>query len=94
MKRHVVCGFCIILATVSFAGDDVPESVALAAGYAQAFQATGKWAASIFYTDAVQNEEIRGIRSMTAYGGVLLVKMRNGSSQILDPARIVKMTTD
>jgi hypothetical protein len=49
---------------------------------------------SISYTGTAQNEEIRGVRSMTAYGGVLLIKMRDGSSQILDPARIVKMAAD
>ena len=84
----------MIVATLSFARADVPESVALAVGYAQAFQATGKLTISISYTDAAQNEEIRGVRSMSAYGGVLLIKMRDGSSQILDPARIVKMAAD
>lgn len=93
MKRYGLCGFCILLATLSFAGE-VPESVTLAAGYEQAFQASGKPTVSIFYTTAVQNEEIRGIHSVTACGGVLLVKLRGGSSQILDPVRIVKMSTE
>ena len=94
MKWFALCGFCFLLATLSFAAAEVPESVALAAGYAQAFEATGKSTISISYTDATQNVEISGIREMTAYGGVLLIKLRGGSSQILDPARIVKMTID
>ena len=84
----------MIVATLSLARADVPESVVLAAGYAQAFQATGKLAISITYTGAAQNEEIRAVRSISAYGGVLLIKMRDGSAQILDPARIVKMAAD
>lgn len=83
-----------MLATLSFAVADVPESVSLAVGYAQAFQATGKSTISISYTGAAQNEEIRSVRAISAYGGVLLIKMRDGSSQILDPARIVKMAAD
>jgi len=78
VKRSCLCGFCLFLATLSFAAAEVPESVALASGYAQAFQATGKFSVSISYTDATQDVEIRGIREMAAYGGVLLVKMRGG----------------
>ena len=84
----------MFLATLSNVRADVPESVVLAAGYAQAFQATGKSTISITYTGAAQNEEIRGARSISAYGGVLLIKMRDGSTQSLDPARIVKMAAD
>ena len=94
MKRSGLCAFCLILATLSLANADVSESVALSAGYAQAFLASGKPSISIFYTNASQTEEIRGIRSVEAYGGVILVKMRSGGSQILDPARIVKMETE
>jgi len=94
MVRALFCGFFLALATASFAGAEVPESVALAAGYAQAFSCMGKATVSITYTDAVQTEVIRGVHTLSAHGGVLLIKVRGGASQILDPARVVKITTD
>ncbi|MFZ4774507.1 MAG: hypothetical protein ACOYM3_04045 [Terrimicrobiaceae bacterium] len=92
--RSFFCGIFLTLATVSFAVADPPESVALAAGYAQAFQCVGKSTISISYTDAARNEVIRGVHEISAHGGVLLIKMRGGASQILDLARIVKITID
>lgn len=83
-----------MLATVSFAASDLPDSVALAAGYAQAFEASGKSTVSVCYINEPGNEVIHEVRSITAYGGVLLVRVRGGAGQILDPARIVKMTFD
>ena len=83
-----------MVATLSFARGDVAESAVLASGYAQAFQESGKSMISVLYTGAEGTEEIRGIRRMTAFGGVLLVEFRIGARQILDPARIIKMTID
>lgn len=94
MRRHVLCGFCAVLATVSFAAAELPDSVALASGYAQAFEASGKSTVAVCYIDEPGNEVIRDVRSITAYGGVLLIKVRGGAGQILDPARIVKMSFD
>lgn len=82
------------MATLSFARGDVAESEVLASGYAQAFQETGKSTISVLYAGAAGTEEIRGIRKMTAFGGVLLIEFRIGAKQILDPARIIKMTID
>jgi len=82
-----------VLATVSFAAADLPESAALAAGYAQAFEAARKSSVSISYLGDTQTETIRA-HSVSAHGGVLLVRFRGGAGQILDPARIVKMTFD
>lgn len=82
------------MATVSPAGVEDSESVALAFGYAQAFEAARKSPATIFYVDSVQTDEIRGVTGVSAHGGVVLVRLRGGASRILDPARIVKMSMD
>ena len=82
------------MATLSFVRGDDSESVVLASGYAQAFLEAGNPTISVLYAGTGGTEEIRGIRKMSAHGGVVLVEIRGGSKQILDPARIVKMTTE
>ncbi len=68
------------------------ESVVLATGYATAFQQIARPTASIIYLNEADSEVISNIRDVTASGGVLVVRLRDGTRQALDPARIVRMT--
>ncbi len=68
------------------------DAAALAAGYATAFQEMRGYRVRIIYLGETETEVIRNIRSLRAFCGVLLVTNQNGSSQILDPARIERIS--
>lgn len=68
------------------------DAAALALGYATAFQEMRGYRASIIYLGETETEVIRNIRSLRAFCGVLLVTNQNGASQVLDPARIERIT--
>ncbi len=81
---------CVLVATPLRAQNS--DAAALASGYAKAFQEMRGYRASIVYLGETDTEVIRNIRSLQAFCGVLLVTNQNGSSQILDPARIERIT--
>lgn len=68
------------------------ESTDLASGYAAAFVALNPYSASITYIGETQTEVLTKIRRVYSYGGVLLVQFDNGSSKVLDPARVERMS--
>jgi hypothetical protein len=69
-----------------------PDSKALAFGYAAAFEAMNKSSVAILYLNAGQSETIKDVSGITAFGSVLLVKTLGGGKQILDAARVIKIT--
>lgn len=70
------------------------ESTTLAAGYASAFQNLGRSSAQITYVTESTTETIRGVRHIEAFGGVIAIRTRAGTREILDPARIVRISVE
>jgi len=69
-----------------------PDAKALAFGYAAAFEAMNKTSVAILYLNAGQSETIKDVSGITAFGSVLLIKTFGGGKQILDAARVIKIT--
>jgi hypothetical protein len=81
----------LLVASNLEAGESL-DAPALASGYAQAFQCSGKSTVAIVYQGPLQTETIKDISDIKNFGGVLLVKGYGGSRQILDATRVVKIT--
>ncbi len=77
----------------SLEASESADGTALASGYAQAFQCSGKSTVAIIYQGALQTETIKDVSEIKNFGAVLLVKSYGGSRQILDAARVVKIRT-
>jgi hypothetical protein len=93
MKILILCAAITTTALSSLAhAGDAADAPSLAFGYAQAFQCSGKTAMSIVYLNGNDAEIIKDVTEIKSFGGVLLIKGYAGSRQILDPARIVKIT--
>ncbi|HEY8902787.1 MAG TPA: hypothetical protein VIM48_03710 [Chthoniobacterales bacterium] len=88
--------FCVAITTAVFSqpayAGDASDAPSLAFGYAQAFQCSGKTSMSIVYLNGNDAEIIKDVTEIKSFGGVLLIKGYAGARQILDPARIVKIT--
>jgi len=92
MMKILLPALAALLVTGSLQAGDVVDGAALASGYAQAFQCSGRSTVAIIYQGPLQTETIKDISEIKSFGGVLLVKGYAGSRQILDATRVVKIT--
>ncbi|MDX2080977.1 MAG: hypothetical protein SFU53_09355 [Terrimicrobiaceae bacterium] len=81
-----------LLTGSAWAGDS--ESTTLAAGYAAAFRTLDRPTAQITYVTESTTETIRGVRQIEAHAGVVAIRTRSGTREILDPARIVRISAE
>ena len=84
----------LFICCAAFAFGETSESGDLAAGYAAAFHCLDRSVVSIVYLGPDRSETIIGVKDVQAFGGVVAIRTRAGAREILDPARIVRMTAD
>jgi len=93
MKIFLCTLLALLAASNSKAGTPpCVDSASLAAAYAEAFKCSGRLPVTIVYQDAEQAEVIKDVITIKAVDGTLLITGTSGSRQILDAARVVKIT--
>ena len=68
------------------------DTLALASGYARAFQEMSPSSVTITYNGASGLEPIKDVKDIKAFGGALLIRTFTGNQQILDAGRVVRIS--